>query len=163
MIFDMKMMALGGVGIAAVTALTVWPMASGQGYDRGKREVTVELEAAKRVGTRLLAERDQARAEVDKVNAAIAAQVKELATLMSADQTERVAAAARMEAAAINAAKEAKLAGQRALAAREIIQNVADQCARAGVPTDVVRVLRDLSGFPSNMGEGGMSAPQGHN
>lgn len=162
MIFDMKLMALGGAGIAIGTALFVWPMASAQGFDRGKASVTKELEAAKRVGARLLAERDQARAEVDKVNAAIAAQVSELAKLMSADQAERSAAALRMEQAAINAAKEAKLAGQRALAAREVIQNVADQCARGPVPGPVLDSLRNIIGPGADLGNGAMPATQGH-
>lgn len=149
---DLKMLGMGAAGGAVATALLIWPMANGMGYERGKKELNAELTAAKRVGSRLLAERDQARAEVDKTNAAIAAQVKELAALMSADSVERQAAAVRMEAAAVDAAKQAKLAGQRALAAREVIQNVADQCARAGVPDDVVRVLRDLGGSTADMG-----------
>jgi hypothetical protein len=143
---DFKLLGMGAAGGAIGAALLVWPMAHGAGFDAGKKSIAEELNAAKRVASRLLAERDQARSEVDKVNAAIAAQVSELAKLMSADQVERQAAASRMEAAANAAAKEAKLAGQRALAAREVIQNVADQCARAGVPDDVVRVLRDLTG-----------------
>lgn len=143
---DIKMLAMGGIGAAALTAMTVWPMAHGQGFDKGKREVSEELAATKRVANRLLAERDQARSEVDKVNAAIAAQVKELAALMSADATERQAAARRMEAAANTAASEAKRAGERALAAREVIQNVADQCARGPVPPSVLDSLRDLAG-----------------
>jgi hypothetical protein len=89
---------------------------------------------------------------------AIAMQVAELSKLMSADQTERTAAAQRMEAAANAAAKEAKLAGQRALAAREVIQNVADQCARAGVPDVVIDSLRNIAGPATDMGEGGMPA-----
>lgn len=150
---DLKMLGMGAAGGAVATALLVWPMANGMGYERGKKELSAELAATKRVGARLLAERDQARSEVDKTNAAIAAQVKELAALMSADSAERQAAAVRMEAAAIDAAKQAKLAGQRALAAREVIQNVADQCARAGVPDDVVRVLRDISGPAADLGK----------
>lgn len=149
---DLRLLGMGAAGGAVATALLVWPMANGMGYERGRKELSNELAAAKRVANRLLSERDQARAEVDKTNAAIAAQVKELAALMSADQAERQAAAMRMEEAATNAAKEAKLAGQRALAAREVIQNVADQCARAGVPDDVVRVLRDISGPAAHVG-----------
>lgn len=143
---DFKMLGMGAIGGAVMTLMVAWPMADAAGYSRGVKSVADELAATKRVANRLLAERDQARAEVDKVNFAIAAQVKELAALMDADKNARAQAAARMEAAAIEAAKEAKLAGQRALAAREVIKNVADQCARAGVPDDVVRVLRDISG-----------------
>lgn len=158
---DFKMLGMGAAGAAVITAMLVWPMADGGGYARGKKELAEELAAAKRVGNRLLAERDQARSEVDKVNAAIAAQVKELAALMSADATERTAAAKRMEAAANAAASEAKRAGERALAAREVIQNVADQCARAGVPDDALRVLRDITGPAANVGQGGVPAATG--
>lgn len=155
---DFKLLAMGAGGAAIGTALLVWPLAHGQGFDKGRREVSEELAASKRVAARLLAERDQARAEVDKVNVAIAAQVADLAKLMSADQVERTAAATRMEKAATLAAVEARRAGERALAAREVIQNVADQCARAGVPADVVRVLRDLTGG-ADIRNGAMPAP----
>jgi hypothetical protein len=138
--------------------MIAWPLADAAGYSRGVKAVAEELAATKRVGIRLLAERDQARSEVDKINAAIAMQVAELSKLMSADQTERTAAAQRMEAAANAAAKEARLAGQRALAAREVIQNVADQCARAGVPDVVIDSLRNIAGPATDMGEGGMPA-----
>lgn len=156
---DLKMLGMGAAGAAIVTAFVLWPMASAEGFGRGVKQVAEELAASKRVAIRLLAERDQARAEVDKVNASIAMQVKELALLMSADSVERAAAAVRMEAAATTAAREARLAGQRALAAREVIQNVADQCARAGVPDDALRVLRNITGPSADMGQGGMPPP----
>jgi hypothetical protein len=155
---DLKMLGMGAAGGAVLAALIAWPVASGVGYSKGRSELKEELAAAKRVGVRLLAERDQARSEVDKTNAAIAAQVAELSKLMSADQVERTAAAQRMEAAANSAAKEAKLAGQRALAAREVIRNVADQCARAGVPDVVIDSLRNIAGPAPDMGQGGMPA-----
>ena len=143
---DFKLLGMGALGGALTAAIIAWPLADAAGYSRGVKAVAEELAATKRVGIRLLAERDQARSEVDKINAAIAMQVAELSKLMSADQTERTAAAQRMEAAANAAAKEAKLAGQRALAAREVIQNVADQCARAGVPDVVIDSLRNIAG-----------------
>lgn len=159
---DLRMLGMGAAGAAVLTAMVLWPMAHAAGAEGVRKQVNEELMATKRVANRLLAERDQARSEVDKVNAAIAAQVKELAALMSADQEERAAAAVRMEAAAIRAASEAKRAGERALAAREVIQNVADQCARAGVPDDALRVLRDITGPAADMGEGRMpAAPSG--
>jgi hypothetical protein len=156
---DLKLIGMGVAGGAVGAALLVWPTAHGAGLDKGRKEMSTQLEASKRVIIRTVAERDQARAEVDKVNGAIASQVAELAKLMSADKDERTAAALRMEAAATSAAKEAKLAGQRALAAREVIQNVADQCARAGVPDDVVRVLRDITGPVASVGQGRVPTP----
>lgn len=158
---NFQMLAYGAAGGAALAAMTVWPMAHGAGEAKAERAAMTQRAAAERVINRVLAERDQARAEVEKVNAAIAAQIKELAAIMSADQAERTAAGARMEAAARMAAREAKQAGERALAAREVIQNVADQCARAGVPADVVRVLNDIIG-KTDVGDSGVSAPAGN-
>jgi hypothetical protein len=88
----------------------------------------------------------QARAEVSKVNAETLRQFNELQTLLTADQAKRDEAAARVEAAARQAAVNARDAAAKSQAAREVIQNVADQCARAGAPDDVVRVLNDLIG-----------------
>lgn len=156
---DFRLLGMGAAGGALAVALVGGPMVHSMGYERGKKEVNEELKAAKRVASRLLAERDQARAEVDKTNSAIAAQVAELAKLMSADKTEREAAAARMEEAAGLAAKEAKLAGQRALAAREVIQNVADQCARGPVPAAVLDSLRNIVGPGANVGQGRVPTP----
>lgn len=90
----------------------------------------------------------QARAEVVKVNETTRKQYEELQALLSADQIKRDEAAARVEAAARQAAANAKDAALKSQAAREVIQNVADQCARAGVPDDVVRVLNDILGAP---------------
>lgn len=90
----------------------------------------------------------QARGEVDKVNAETLRQFAELQALLTADQAKREAAAARVERAAQQAAVNAKDAALKSQAAREVIQNVADQCARAGAPDDVVRVLNDLIGAP---------------
>jgi membrane protein involved in colicin uptake len=90
----------------------------------------------------------QARGEVVKVNETTRKQYEELQALLSADQVKRDEAAARVEAAARQAAVNAKDAAAKAQLAREVIQNVADQCARAGVPDDVVRVLNDILGAP---------------
>jgi hypothetical protein len=158
MILNWRLIGLGAAGGAMATAMAIWPLAKNAGWSEAQRDCQKERQAAERVVTRLVAERDQARGQVDKVNAAIAAQVAELAGLVAADQSERTAAAKRMESVARRAADEAKLAGERALAAREVIQNVADQCARAGVPGDVVRVLRDLAGDAALTGGGGLPA-----
>lgn len=94
------------------------------------------------------AEKAQAQAEVAKVNSETLRQFNELQLLLTADQAKRDEASARVEAAARQAAANARDAATKAQAAREVIQNVADQCARAGVPDDVVRVLNDILGAP---------------
>lgn len=93
-------------------------------------------------------ERDQARAEVEKFNTTVKAQLEEFAALLVADTEARTEALARVDRAARQAASEAKAAGEKAAQAREVIQNVADQCARAGVPDDVVRLLNDIIAAP---------------
>lgn len=159
MIANIQTLAIAAVAGVALGAVGGGYTAYGWGKAAMAREAAAERKAAEKIINRTLAERDQARAEVDKVNAAIAAQVRELAAILSADQVERAEAAKRMEAAAVKAAAEAKRAGERALAAREVIQNVADQCARAGVPADVLRVLNDFGSAP--MGPVRMPAPEG--
>lgn len=99
--------------------------------------------------TVLRVEKAQAQAEVAKVNAETMRQLQELQTLLAADRVKRDEASARVEKAAQQAAANAKEAAAKALAAREVIQNVTDQCARAGVPNDVVRVLNDILGAPT--------------
>lgn len=146
---DLRMLGMGAAGGAVMTALLIWPIAHGAGAESARRIITEELSAAKRVANRLLAERDQCRSEVDKVNRAIASQVAELSKLMSADQVARQEAAQRMETAANEAAREARIASQRAAEARKVILNVADQCARGPVPPAVLDSLRQLAGPPS--------------
>lgn len=104
----------------------------------------------------------QAQAEVQKVNETTARQLSELQALLTDDQVKREEASARVEKIAAEAAREARQAGQRALAAREVIQNVADQCARAGVPPDVLRVLNDiLDGTDAPVRDGAMPSGAG--
>jgi aminopeptidase N len=144
-------LAIGGVALALAS--------SAAGFKAGEfskqAEADKRVEAAIRAGGEKLdkeiadhkvtrSERDQAKAEVEKVNRALAAQVEELRTLLSADQAARVEAAARMEKAAQQAAREARAAGERAREGMEVIRRVADECARAPVPADVKRVLDDI-------------------
>lgn len=143
-----------GAAIAAIVA-------GGIGFQAGKvlergacqgRIETVMRESAKLIDakdaelTTRGIEVAQARAEVAKVNAETLRQFNELQTLLTADQAKRDEAALRVEAAARQAAANAKDAAAKSQLAREVILNVADQCARAGAPDDVVRVLNDLIG-----------------
>lgn len=87
------------------------------------------------------AERDQARSEVDKVNATTAAQFTELQAMLASDQVKREEASQRVEAAAKEAARNARTAGERATAARDSMARITDQCAGAGIPPDIERML----------------------
>lgn len=143
-------------GVAALVAGGIG-MQVGKGLEKGaceKRIQIIEKAAASLIDQKdaeiltLGAEKAQAQAEVAKVNAETLRQFNELQVLLTADQAKRDEAAIRVEAAAKQAAVNARDAAAKAQAAREIIQNVADQCARAGVPDDVVRVLNDILGAP---------------
>jgi membrane protein involved in colicin uptake len=92
----------------------------------------------------LQAEKAQAQAEVAKVNDTTRKQFEELQTLLAADQFKREEAAIKVERAANQAARDARDAATRAQAAREAIQNVADKCAAAGVPDDVLSMLNSI-------------------
>lgn len=89
----------------------------------------------------LTAERDQAKAEVDKVNATTAAQFAALQTMLADDKVKREEASLRIEAAAREASRNAKTAGDRAQAVRDIVDKVADRCAGADIPDDLKRML----------------------
>ena len=139
-------LVLGGVGLQA-----------GRWMERGacdKRVAALERAAATLIDKKdaeilvLGTEKAQAQAEVAKVNSATLAQFEEMKLLLTADQAKRDAAAVRVEKAAQQAALNARDAAAKSIEARKVIQNVADQCARAGVPDDVVRVLNDILATP---------------
>lgn len=144
-------MVIGGVVLAAVS----FGAGMKVGADGEARQTEEKIETVKKASAKLIdeklqeiltlqAEKAQALAEVAKVNATTMAQFQELQAILAADQVARTEASARVEAAAKDAARQARTAGERAQAAREVIQNVADQCARAGVPDDVVRMLNGI-------------------
>lgn len=144
-------------GIAGLVAFG-GGMSFGKWLEKGACEKRIE--AVKEAAAELIDKKDaeittlglekaQAQAEVAKVNAETLRQFNELQTLLSADQVKRDEAATRVEKAAQLAAANARDAAAKASEARKVIQNVADQCARAGVPDDVVRVLNDILGAPS--------------
>lgn len=148
------MLVAGGLG-ALVAGGIAWQVRGG--IEKGAcaaRVETVMREAGRKIDEKdaeirvLTVEKAQAHAEVAKVNETTARQYLELQQLLTADQAKRDEAATRVEAAARQAAANAKDAAAKSQAAREVIQHVADQCARAGVPDDVVRVLNDILGAP---------------
>lgn len=153
---DIKAMLMGGA-IAAVIA-TPAGISLGRWFEKGaceKRVEAVEKAAATLIDKKdaeivlLRVEKAQAQAEVAKVNAETLRQFEEMKTLLTADQAKRDEAAARVEKAAQQAALNARDAAVKSTEARKVIQNVADQCARAGVPDDVVRVLNDILAVPA--------------
>lgn len=141
-------MALGALAVAGATGYFAWRTGDQMGFDRGlgaaAAKIRPVIQAKDAEIATLKIETAQAQAEVAKVNETTARQYAELQALMTSDQAKRDEASARVEKIAAEAAREAKQASQRALAAREVIQNVADTCARAGVPPDVLRVLNDI-------------------
>ncbi len=144
-------------GLAALVAGGAG-MQLGKWMEKGaceKRVVEVQKAAARIIDAKddeirtLTLEKIQAQGEVLKVNQASQLAFEDLQKMLSADQVKRDAAAARVETAAKQAAANAKEAAAKSLAAREVILHVADQCARSGVPDDVVRMLNDILGTPA--------------
>ena len=123
------------------------------GHARGEASAAGDMKdlrtACERVETRLVTERDQARGELSKVNAATAAQVEALAKAVKADSVRRDQAAAANAKLAARAAEQSRAATETLLYAREKIQHAIDECTRAGVPADFVRVLNDLAATAS--------------
>ena len=140
---------LVSAGLAAVVAFGVgWKWGSDSQTAKCTQQITqVRKIAEDLINTKLQeimtlqAETAQAHAEVAKVNQTTRLQFEELQTLLTADQAKREAASIKVERAANQAAVAAREAATRAQAAREVIQNVADKCASAGVPDDVRRML----------------------
>jgi hypothetical protein len=91
-------------------------------------------------------EKAGAFAEVDKVNATTVRQFNELQALLSVDAAKRAAASVQFEKAITQAGRDARDAATRAADARKVIENVANDCARAGMPDDVVGVLNGIIG-----------------
>ncbi|MGL4443094.1 MAG: hypothetical protein ACRCU1_05680 [Alsobacter sp.] len=156
----LKGMLLAGGLAALVTGGFAYKLGHDSGLSRAVKMVSVERDKITKAATKVIdgqiaemtvlkAELAQARGEVVKVNTEILRQLEEQKTLLTADAEARQAASIRVEAAARQAAVNAKEAGARAQAAMEVIRNVADQCARAGVPPDVVRVLNDILSSPN--------------
>jgi hypothetical protein len=143
---------LVSAGVAGLLAFGAgWQLSA----DRQKAECQKQVAVIKKVADDLInsqqqeiltlqAETAQAQSEVAKVNAETHRQFAELQALLTADQLKREEASALVAQAANQAARDARTAAQRADAAREVIQNVADKCASAGVPDDVVQLLNGI-------------------
>lgn len=162
MIFNLQAMAIGGVAIAAVAG----GLGVKAGSDLAKVHEVKAIEQVKKTANGLIntlqAERDNARAEVKKFNDASAAQVTATLAAADADKTKRDQASARMEKVLLQVSVDARAAAERADAAREVIKNVADQCARAGVPPDVLSVLNTILDPPkAGVRDGAMPAARG--
>lgn len=134
-------MLVGGLALAGVAGLAGFRAGENHGLSSAAKQIAPVITGLNAEIAVLKVEKAQAVAEVAKVNATTAAQVAELKSLLTADADARAAASIRVEKAAQLAAANAKEAGARAQAAMEVIRNVADECARAGVPPDVKRML----------------------
>jgi delta 1-pyrroline-5-carboxylate dehydrogenase len=166
-IFNLQAMAIGGAAIALVAG----GLGAKAGGDLTAAKLNREHAAAMKklhdtadaLTTKLGVERDQARAEVRKINEATAAQLAANQAALTADAATRAAAADRMERLLQQTSRDAKAAAERSDAAREVIKNVADQCARAGVPPDVLSVLNAIIDPPqAGLRDRAMPASQGH-
>lgn len=166
--FNLQGMLLGGVALAAISGFAASQVQ--RGWDQN--DCSKKIEAVKKASAKLIdaklqeiltveAERDQARAEVAKVNASTAQQLADIQKLLADDQVKREEASARVEAAAKEAARNAKAAGDRAQAARDLMATITDKCAGAGVPDDVLRMLNGILDPAAKAGVGDRSMPSG--
>lgn len=152
-------MVLSGLQGMLVSAGLAGLVAFGAGWqlsaDRQKGECQKQITRVKEIADGLInsqqqeiltltAEKAQAQAEVAKVNAETMRQFEALQAMLTADQLKREEASELVARAANQAARDARTAATRAEAAREVIQNVADKCAAAGVPDDVVELLNGI-------------------
>lgn len=152
-------MALSGFQGMVVSAAVAGLLAFGAGWKVGGDSQAVkcqkEVARVREIANNLInqqqqeiltlqAEKAQAQGEVAKVNAETNRQLEALAAMLTADQMKREEAAALVATAANQAARDARTAASRAAEAREVIQNVADKCAAAGVPDDVVELLNGI-------------------
>jgi hypothetical protein len=142
----------GILAAGAVGAVLTFAMGIRIGSDSAQRSCARDHERVKVAAGKLIdeqialrrvieVERDQARSEVDKVNASTARQFKALQATLMADKQSRAEAALRLENAAKIAAEEARETIERAREAREVIANASDACSGASVPSDVRVVL----------------------
>lgn len=137
---------IGGLALAAIAG---WGGAQVQkGFDHAEcdrkiqdvRKASIKaINDQLQINLVLRAERDQAKAEVDKVNATTMAQFKALEEMLADDRVKREEASARIEVAAKEAAKNARTASERAQAARDAGSQ--DRCAIADIPDDILRML----------------------
>lgn len=148
MAIPIQALAIGGIALAGFSA---WGGAQVQkGWDHA--DCDRKIQAVRHASEKLIAqglqeiatttaERDQAKAEVDKVNASTMAQLTALQTMLADDKVKREEASLRIEAAAKEASRNARTSAERAQAARDLMDKIADRCAGAPMPPDVKRLL----------------------
>jgi len=148
MTIPLQAMVIGGIALAGFSA---WSGAQVQkGWDHA--DCDRKIQAVRNASEKLIAaglqeiattaaERDQAKAEVDKVNATSVAQFEALRLMLADDKVKREEASLRIEAAAKEASRNARTSAERAQAARDLMDKIADRCAGAPMPDDVKRLL----------------------
>lgn len=147
---------VGAIALVAIAGAAGWKAGADrqQKIDNEKCDQRIqEVRAASvkalndlyQINLNLTAERDQAKAEVDKVNQTTAAQYTALAAMLADDRVKREEASTRVEAAAKEAARNARTAGERATAARDLITQIQDRCAGAPIPDDLIRMLDGIT------------------
>lgn len=148
MTIPLQAMVIGGIALAGFSA---WSGAKVQkGWDHA--DCDRKIQAVRNASEKLIAaglqeiattaaERDQAKAEVDKVNATSVAQFEALRLMLADDKVKREEASLRIEAAAKEASRNARTSAERAQAARDLMDKIADRCAGAPMPDDVKRLL----------------------
>lgn len=149
-------------GLAAVTLIGggAFKVGMDRGYDRAERQFERHLERvqeeARELVDRCRVERDQARAEVDKVNAAVSLMREERNSIIESDRQSRQAAADEMDVVARYAARMHEESVRLVNQAREILDNAQDTCASVDVGDDLHGVLNALANPPAIIRDSGL-------
>lgn len=145
---------IGAIASAAALSLGLglgWKIGHARGEAAMEREIQRVRTAAVSVIDRTTAERDQCRGEVGKVNESILRLQAAIFDELKASDARRAKATEQNSQAARRAADQAARAIQAAATLQERIANVADECARAGVDPESVRLLNDIAGAASGL------------
>ena len=142
---NLQSIGIGAVAGLALGGMIAWPLAYDRGDSAGEKRIRA---ASEQVINKLITERDQARGEVDKINAANTAQIGALVANYQADSLSRAEAQKAMEAFTRNTARETQASRQSIDAVRAGLQNLSDQCAKAGVDPALVGMLNSILAAP---------------
>lgn len=146
MIFDAKMIlicsALCAAGGAAAGARYLgYPMGKAAEEAKMKKGPDGEYFVLYQTSLRITAEREQARAEVTKINDANVKISAENKRIEDQDRVARAIAVSRSESAATQASLEASATRQKIEEGRNALAKLADTCIASGVPAGFVSVL----------------------
>lgn len=138
--FDVKNIAAGFFVGALVGGVACWQIA----YDRGNTHgAKIERENAKEVVGALIVENNNAKGQIDKVNAAKDEQIAILVDNFARETDNRIAAQKSMEVAVRTSATNANKAYDTLSGMRAQLALISDSCAAAGVDPSLIQLFNN--------------------